>query len=189
MVAAVGAVLLVLWRTGGLSVIMDSAELRRVIEESGALGPLLIIGLFMLAIVFNPLPSAPIALAAGYAYGHTWGTVYTVVGAVSGALLAFAIARLVGHDVLHRWFGGKLRVGLLGSQKALMATVFVLRLLPFVSFDIVSYAAGLTDIRTWRFLVATVFGVMPVSFVLAHFGSVMGSGDTGRISVTVLLLG
>ncbi len=48
------------------------------IYSLGALGPLLIIGLMVLAIVFNPLPSAPIAIAAGAVYGHTLGTIYIV---------------------------------------------------------------------------------------------------------------
>jgi uncharacterized membrane protein YdjX (TVP38/TMEM64 family) len=41
------------------------------IRELGILGPMLVIGLMVLAIVFNPLPSAPIALAAGAVYAGT----------------------------------------------------------------------------------------------------------------------
>ena len=65
----------------------------------------------MLAIVFSPMPSAPIALAAGAAYGHLWGTVYVVAGSMAGALAAFAIARVLGGEKLQRWFGEKLAVG------------------------------------------------------------------------------
>ena len=175
--------------TGTLSLFMDSERLHEAIDKAGTLGPLVIIGFFMIAVVINPLPSAPIALAAGFAFGHTWGTVYVVIGSVSGALIAFTIARLLGHDILCRWFGEKLKVGLLTSQLGLMGMIVVLRLLPFISFDIVSYAAGLTEITWWRFLVATTVGIIPASFLLAHFGSEMGSGDAVRIGTTVLLLG
>jgi len=54
-------------------------------------------GLIALAIVFNPLPGAPIALGAGAIYGHTLGTVYVVAGAELGAILAFMIARWAGY--------------------------------------------------------------------------------------------
>jgi hypothetical protein len=37
--------------------------------------------------------------------------------------------------------------GLLGSQNAMTGLVAALRLIPFVSFDIVSYAAGLTPLK------------------------------------------
>jgi membrane protein DedA with SNARE-associated domain len=52
-----------------------------------------------LAIVFSPLPSAPIALASGTVYGHTLGTLYVLIGAEVGALAAFGIARLVGTEL------------------------------------------------------------------------------------------
>ncbi len=180
---------IVLLRTGTLSLFMDSERLHTAIQNAGAMGPLVIIGFFMIAVVINPLPSAPIALAAGFAYGHTWGTVYVVIGSVSGAFIAFTIARLLGHDILNRWFGEKLKMGLLGSQLGLMGMIVVFRLLPFISFDIVSYAAGLTNITWWRFLLATTVGIIPVSFLLAHFGSEMTTGDPGRIGITILLLG
>jgi uncharacterized membrane protein YdjX (TVP38/TMEM64 family) len=189
LIAAIAIVYIVLHRTGITSLLMDSEELRNAIKEAGAIGPLVVIGLFMIAVVINPLPSAPIALAAGFAYGHTWGTVYVVIGSVSGAFIAFLIARLLGHNILHRWFGDKLNVGLLGSQWGLAGMIALFRLLPFVSFDIVSYAAGLTNITWWRFLLATTAGIIPASFLLAHFGSEMGTGDPARIGTTVLLLG
>lgn len=175
--------------TGTLSLILDGAALREHIVHLGAWGPLAIIGLMAIAIVLSPIPSAPIALTAGVAYGHTWGTLYVLIGAEIGALVAFAVARLVGYDVLKRWLGDRLSFGLLGSQNTLMAIVFVTRLLPFLSFDLVSYAAGLTSLAPWRFAVATLAGIIPASFLLAHFGDEMASTDTTRTTVAVVALG
>lgn len=90
----------------------------------------------------SPIPSAPIALAAGAAYGHFWGTMQVVIGAEMGALIAFDLARVLGHDVLRRVFGDRVDAGLLGSPTALTATDFASRLMPFVSFDMISYAAS-----------------------------------------------
>jgi len=179
----------VLQRSGIIEIIMDSELLHGYVKRAGAYGPLLVMALMAGAIVANPIPSAPIALAAGLAYGHTWGTLYVVIGAVTGALIAFTIARLVGHEILYRWFGDKLKVGLLGSQNALTTIVFVSRLLPFISFDIVSYAAGLTEITWWRFTLATTIGIIPASFLLAHFGGEMATGDARRIATSVFALG
>ena len=53
----------------------------------GFYGPLLLIALMTLAVVFSPLPSAPVALAAGAVYGHTYGTIYIVIGAEVGAIV------------------------------------------------------------------------------------------------------
>ena len=104
-------------------------------------------------------------------------------------MAAFGVARFVGYETVHRWFGGRLSIGLIGSQNALMGIVFVSRLLPFLSFDIVSYAAGLTVLSFWRFAIATLAGIAPTSFLLAHFGSEMTTGETNRILFSVLALG
>lgn len=175
--------------SGTLEVILDGSMLRRLVAGLGAWGPVAIVALMVLAILMSPIPSAPIALAAGALYGHAWGTLYVLLGAELGALAAFGLARLLGHDILRRWFGARLEMGLLGSQNALTGIVFVSRLLPFVSFDLVSYAAGLTVLSFWRFAAATLAGVAPASFLLAHFGGEMASGETDRILISVVLLG
>jgi len=156
---------------------------------SGAFGPLAVIVLMTVAVVLSPIPSAPIALAAGAAYGHYWGTVYVAVGAELGAVIAFSIARILGRETLVRWFGHKVDVGLLGSQNVLTFAVFASRLMPFVSFDMISYAAGLTCLKFWRFAVATLAGIIPASFFLAHVGGMANASGYGAVSVAALGLG
>ena len=168
---------------------LNAVALHNRIQTAGLWGPALIIAFMILAIVFTPIPSGPIAISAGAVYGHAWGTVYIVVGAELGAVFAYLLARFLGHSVLRRWFGDKLDVGLLGSQNFLMGTVFITRILPFISFDIVSYAAGLSPLTFWRFSIATLAGIIPASFLLAHFGSEMSTTEPSRIVLSVLGLG
>ncbi len=173
----------------GARVLMDGERLEILVTRAGLWGPLLIVALMTVAVVASPIPSAPIALAAGAAYGHFWGTVQVVTGAELGALIAFGLARVLGHDVLRRVFGDRVDAGLLGSQTALTATVFASRLMPFVSFDMISYAAGLSRLHAWRFALATLAGIIPASFLLAHFGGEAVSGDLGRTTTAALVLG
>jgi uncharacterized membrane protein YdjX (TVP38/TMEM64 family) len=189
LVLALVAAYWVLQETGAMAIILDGHALRQFVMGLGMAGPLAIVALMMLAILVSPIPSAPIALAAGALYGHTWGTGYIALGAELGALAAFGLARLLGRDVLQRWLGGRLPRTRLGSQGALMAIVFVSRLLPFISFDIVSYAAGFTALTWWRFALATLAGILPASFLLAHFGGEMATGELDRIMYAVLALG
>jgi uncharacterized membrane protein YdjX (TVP38/TMEM64 family) len=189
LLALLAATYMLLQKTGMLALILDGAALRQRIAELGTWGPLLVIGLMILAILVSPIPSAPIAMAAGAAYGEMWGTFYVLLGAEIGALAAFGLARWLGRETMRRWFGERLSVGLLGSQNTLMGIVLVSRLLPFVSFDIVSYAAGLTVLSFWRFAIATGVGIVPAAFLLAHFGSEMVAGESGRIMGSALALG
>lgn len=176
--------------TGLLESFMNGAALQEHFKNSGIAGPLSVIGLMAGAIVVSPVPSAPIALASGAVFGHIWGTVYVLIGAELGAVIAFFIARVLGYEVLRTWFGKeRLQLGLMGSQNTLMAIVFITRLLPFISFDLVSYCAGLTPLRAWRFVLATLAGIIPASFLLTHVGSEMLSGSPLRILLAAVLLG
>src|SRR3546814_18046790 len=87
---------------------MDGERLYMLVARAGFWGPVGIITLMTVAVVASPIPSAPIALAAGAAYGHLWGTVQVVIGAELGALIAFGLARVLGHDVLRRMFGDRI---------------------------------------------------------------------------------
>ena len=49
-------------------------------------------------------------------------------------------------------------------------TVLVARLIPVVSFDAISYAAGPTRMGFWRFLGATTLVVVPATFVYSYLG-------------------
>lgn len=194
MTAILGLVLLGVWLLAPAALVdvqrlLDRDTIKALVERAGLWGPVLIVGLMTIAVVASPVPSAPIALAAGAAYGHLWGTVQVVLGAELGALIAFGLARIVGRDGVRRVFGDRVDAGLFGSQTALTVTVFASRLMPFVSFDMISYAAGLSALHAWRFALATLAGIVPASFVLAHFGGEAVSGNLGRATWAVLGLG
>ncbi len=191
-IALVGLLVTGYWiayRSGALDILLDGPALREGISELGALGPLVVIGSMAAAIVLNPIPSAPIALAAGAAYGHIWGTIYVLIGAEVGALIAFGIARLLGCNIVEKLCKRRQSLQLFGSQNALMVIVFVSRLIPFISFDLISYAAGLTPLSAWRFALATLAGILPASFLLAHFGAEMATADGQRIMISIVALG
>ena len=192
--AAVVAAVVLLWLTpwgeAARGLVAEGA-MTDLVARAGPWGPVLLVALMTAAIVASPIPSAPIALVAGAAYGHWWGTLIVVAGAQAGAMIAFAfaIARALGAEAMRRRFGDRITQGLAGSQWALMGTVFVSRLLPFVSFDLISYAAGLTVLRPWRFFLATLAGVLPASFLLTHFGGALTSESATRAGLAVLGLG
>jgi len=180
---------LYLEQSGSINTFFNQESLQQIINNYGQWGPLLIIIFMSGAIVMSPLPSAPIALASGAAFGHTWGTIYILIGAELGAIIAFSMARMLGYDVMKRRFGNRIKFKWLQSDNNLMLAVGISRLIPFISFDVVSYAAGLTSLGYMRFAFATLLGIIPASFLLAHFGSELVSSDLPNMVITILLLG
>lgn len=174
---------------GWLEVLTNHEKLIFFIKDLGLIGPITIIFLIASAIVISPIPSAPVALVSGAIYGHTFGTLYVVLGALLGALMAFMISRKLGYDYINKKLHNKLPVKIVGSQNTLMIIVFVTRLAPFISFDVISYAAGLTQLTYSRFIIATLMGIIPISFALAHIGSEVNNGELEKIVIALVLLG
>ena len=194
---AAGAVLLVLILAGVLEVWLQSGAAAPVLSQEGIhdlvahlgpFGPVALVGLMIGAVVFSPIPSGPIAMAAGAMYGTTGGAIVCIIGAQTGAMLAFCIARYFGYDAVRRsenavmQFMAKPR-----SETALMCIVFASRLVPFISFDAVSYAAGVTNLSLWRFALATLVGVVPICWTLSAMGA--GMATSGMNWTLILLLG
>ena len=182
-------IFMLLIEVGWLDILKNKDKLLILVKELGLIGPVAIICLIAIAIIITPVPSAPIALVSGALYGHTFGTIYVVIGALSGALLAFMISRKLGYDYLNRKLHHRMPVKIVGSQNTLMMIVFVTRLAPFISFDVISYAAGLTKLTVGRFIIATLMGIIPISFILAHLGSEVKDGEIESIATALLLLG
>jgi len=184
--------ILIFWlgsELGWLNIFENQDAIQATITKAGLFGPLLIIILIAAAIIISPIPSAPIALVSGLLYGHLLGTVYIVAGALLGAVLAFMISRKLGYDYVSKKWHNRIPNAIVGSQNTLMIIVFVTRLAPFISFDVISYAAGLTKLTFWRFLIATLMGIIPISFVLAHLGSEIKNQEFESIVTAILLLG
>lgn len=167
-------------RSPELQELVRPETVRAEIDRLGGWGPAVLIVGMALAIVFSPIPSAPITLAAGALYGHTWGTVYAVIGAEIGALIAFGLARWLGRPFVSRMLApGVLDDVAWGGRSEWMIAggVMVARLFPFISFDAVSYVAGVTHLRTWLFAGATLIGMLPMTVLFSHLGGAMTADE------------
>ena len=60
--------------------VLSEAWVRSRVAGLGMAGPLALIGLMVLAIVASPIPSGPIAVAAGALYGTLWGAYSGTLG-------------------------------------------------------------------------------------------------------------
>jgi len=158
------------------------------LENAGALAPLVYILVMALAIIVSPIPSLPLDIAAGAFFGPLLGTIYSLIGALAGAVISFTIARLLGREVIERFLGGHVNFCPECSDRLLTRVVFISRLLPVISFDVVSYGAGLTRMSISRFALATFFGMIPLTFVYNYFGSVLVFGKWVSIPLGIIMV-
>lgn len=147
-------------------------DVRGIVRGLGPLGAPAVVGMVAAIIVFVPVPTIPIEIVAGVAYGVALGSFLVLVGHLLGALIAFAIARRFGRPLLKRWLGAG-AVSKLDplTERSGFQFVFFMRLLPLFDFKLVSYASGLTSIPLREYLLATTTGIFVPIVILDSIGA------------------
>jgi uncharacterized membrane protein YdjX (TVP38/TMEM64 family) len=197
MPSLIGKWILVLLAIVGLYVLIQFTSLQdflapenltSILRDLGVAGPFVLMGLMTLAVVVSPIPSLPLDLAAGAAYGPFWGAVYVLIGAELGAIISFLIGRSLGRDVVSRWLKRDITFCEQCSDHHFLGLMIVARLVPIFSFDIVSYGAGLTKMSLKAFAFATLLGMIPPTFALTYLGSAVVTVQWPFILSGVLLV-
>ncbi len=99
------------------------------------------------------------------------GAVISWSGAMLGAILCFYITKIYGSTAAEKFVSSKLldKTDNFFDEYGNYA-ILIARLLPFISFDAVSYAAGLTNMEFWSFFWATGIGQLPATIVYSILG-------------------
>ncbi len=120
---------------------------------------------------FLPFPAEVIALANGMVYGPLWGTVVTWAGAMIGASLAFWVVRSLGRPFIRRFVSIRHQQVLEHWSRDKGAVALLLsRFIPMIAFNLINYAAALTEVSWWTFLWTTGLGILPLTILLASVG-------------------
>ncbi|MFG6150446.1 TVP38/TMEM64 family protein [Halobacillus sp. B23F22_1] len=166
-------------------------EIRAYILSFGILGPLLFMGLYTIGPIVA-FPTSVLSLAAAFAYGVWPGMLYIVIGATGASLIGYLMGRFFGDSIIRlqsiKWADTiYIRMGENG-----FLYVLILRLIPLVGFDLLSYAAGMTRVKIRSFVSATILGMLPGTLVYSLVGTSLASGDRNLLilafSLTFLLL-
>jgi uncharacterized membrane protein YdjX (TVP38/TMEM64 family) len=172
----VGGSLLIGWQLD-FGRLLNPAHLADLLQSLGPWGPLILIVSMATAVVIPPVPSLPLDLAAGAAFGPFFGALYAVVGAAVGAIASFLIGRSLGRDLVFKL----LRVDAVFCETCadhhVGLFIFLARLIPVFSFDVISYGAGLTTISLRTFSLATIAGMIPPTLAFTYLGSSAASAQ------------
>jgi len=164
------AALLVLGRKAGAAI----PEFAQWVDGLGAIGPLVFIGGYALAVVAF-VPASVLTLAAGAIFDLGPGVAYVFCAATLGSSLAFLVSRYVARGMVEQRLAGN--PGFAAIDRAVAAQgrriVFLLRLSPAFPFTLLNYALGLTRVRFADFVVASV-GMLPGTLLYVYYGKLVG---------------
>lgn len=135
--------------------------------------PLIAIG-FAIFVSLTPLPMETIALVNGMFFGPLLGSVYTLLGALIAAMIAFAIAKTIGYPFVRRMlpdsaFHTMERI----VDKEGAPTLVMIRMVPLIPFTVINYGAGVTSLHWFTFLWTSALGMIPPTILFVTMGDLM----------------
>lgn len=160
--------------------LLSSGNINAVVEFLRGYGPqaaAVSASLMVLQSLAAPIPAFIITLSNAVLFGWWKGAILSWSSAMVGAAVCFFIARILGRDaVTHFMTGSALKTVDKFFDKFGTHAILICRLLPFMSFDYVSYAAGLTSMGFWQFFIATGIGQLPATIVYSYVGGTLTGG-------------
>ncbi|OBR96563.1 TVP38/TMEM64 family inner membrane protein YdjZ [Clostridium ragsdalei P11] len=178
-----------------LTVSLD--KFRGYIVSLGRSGSIVFIFFQILQTVIAPIPGEVIQVAGGYIYDVPLGIIYTTVGMLLGAIIAFYFTRLIGGSFIQKLLKGENSQWMknIMDSKKFSFILFIVFLVPGLPKDFLIYVAGLTSIKPLRF-----FGILLVSrfpWLLAsvsigsnlHYGNYVSTMVVSFIALISFVLG
>lgn len=178
-----------LLRWGPVAERLDAAELLATFHAIGA-KPWAPAALIAAYVVLCPLgvPVSPLMLAGGIVFGFATGTLVNFAGTWLGAAATFAVARLLGRDLVARLLGPRLAAIERTVERHGFWTLLRLRFVP-IPYAAVNYAAALAGVRPGTFLAATAIGLAPATALITYFADALSQAAAGERSGVLIQLG
>ncbi|WP_394171920.1 TVP38/TMEM64 family protein [Guptibacillus hwajinpoensis] len=165
----------------------------------GIWAPFISIALMIAQGIIAPLPSFVITAANGLAFGIPLGIIISWTGGMAAALVMFLLARILGASFVEKITK---KSDLLAKANRYSGEngfflILVARIIPIVSFDIISLIAGLSNIKFRSFVIATGIGQIPGTVLYTIVGHDIANLDqyqdrfiwTSIVLVAFLIIG
>ncbi len=158
------------------------------VEASATRAALAYMGVYILVVAFSLPGGAIMTITGGFLFGQWLGTAYVIVAATIGASVVFLAARTALGDLLRGRAGPFLQKMEAGFREDALSYMLVLRLVPAFPFFIVNLVPAFLVVRLRDFVIATIVGIIPATFVYASVGAGLGSiFDDGEFSAGDIL--
>lgn len=141
-------------------------EIAQFCKQYPVLAPFILILWRFIGVVIPPIPGGVLAYTLIPILGWFWTFFYSAIGLLLGACVAFFIARKYREPVVHRFVSLQSLQkweSKLSSNTELWGFI-LLRMTTQPIMDFMSYLAGLSNLRFWKFFVATVISLLPSAF-------------------------
>jgi uncharacterized membrane protein YdjX (TVP38/TMEM64 family) len=173
-----------------VTIFKDIDKAKEYLLQYEAASILIFMLLQIIQIVISVLPGQVLQFVAGYIYGFPFGILWSLIGIGLGTIITFYLAKLLGKDAMHVIFDeDKITrfINLLNSKKA-YTVIFVIFLIPGIPKDLISYAAGVSEIKIKPFLILSIVGRSPALIATIAMSRLLYNGDYIWLGIFIFIV-
>ncbi len=159
-----------------LEFVSQPEKFRLWVEAKGIWGKIAFIGMVLFQVVIALVPGEPLEIGAGYAFGAIEGTLLCVIGITLGSVLVFLLVKKLGVKFVELFFSmEKIKsLKLLQKSKKRDFLAFLVFFMPGTPKDLITYFAGLTEIKLGTFIVLASVARVPSIITSTVGGDALG---------------
>lgn len=170
----------------------SSDKLGKFLQSLGSYSPAVFVLLQILQVIAAPFPGELTGVAGGFVYGETIGFFLSTIGLSIGSWVAFELASILGRPFVERFVRREVleKFNFLTSKTGVFIC-FVLFLFPGFPKDYLCYVLGLSRMSVTTFLLVSVIGRLPGTYLLTMQGATIRNEQyyTFAIIMVVTLVG
>jgi uncharacterized membrane protein YdjX (TVP38/TMEM64 family) len=165
----------------GTAIVFQHLDLKTLLQSAllwarnlGSVGIIAFVVIYNLATILF-VPGSLLTLGGGALYGLFWGSVYVVVAATLGAVIAFLLGRYYARSWVVQQLQGHPKFQAIDQAVARegVRIVFLTRLSPVFPFNLLNYAFGVTCVSLKDYVIGSM-GMIPGSVMYVYLGSLVG---------------
>ncbi|WP_179022211.1 TVP38/TMEM64 family protein [Winogradskyella forsetii] len=167
----------------------DEQRIKAWVDGFGWFGPIIIILAMVLQMFLIIIPTVLLMVVSILAYGPVWGSLIIVIAIFSASSIGYIIGNYFGQTLVLKLLGQKTdeKIESFIEDYGFWA-VIVTRLNPFLSNDAISFVAGMLKMGYWKFIGATLIGILPLTILIAILGENTESLKSGLLWGSLICL-
>jgi len=176
------AAMIVLYFAGGGQKYLDIHMYQDLYDASPVSTAAVFFLVYMLGTACSLPVTAIMAITGGIVFGTLTGFVLSLLSSTLGATLSLYSSRYLFHDLVRRRFAPQLDMVNKGIASEGAFYLFGLRMIPVIPFWGLNLLMGLTTMRVTVFMLATLFGMVPVMMILSYTGNELGEIESFSVA-------
>jgi uncharacterized membrane protein YdjX (TVP38/TMEM64 family) len=169
-----------------------AAQKERISEFLSSFGPYssaVFVLLQALQVVVSPIPGELTGIVGGFVYGKVYGFILSTIGLALGSWIAFELASILGRPFVERLIKKDMvnKFDFLTESNAGVTITFLLFLIPGFPKDVLCYVLGLSKMRLRTFLIVSIIGRAPGTYLLTVQGASVREQQYGTAVVLLIV--